>query len=27
MRPIYELLDSAGPLAKFRAEGYSVEGP
>jgi uncharacterized protein YbaP (TraB family) len=27
MRPIYELLDSEGPLAKFRAEGYSVEGP
>ena len=27
MRPIYELLDSAGPLAKFRAEGYTVEGP
>ncbi len=27
MRPIYELLDSAGPLAKFRAEGYVVEGP
>jgi uncharacterized protein YbaP (TraB family) len=27
MRPIYELLDSQGPLAKFRAEGYGVEGP
>jgi uncharacterized protein YbaP (TraB family) len=27
MRPIYELLDSEGPLAKFRAEGYTVEGP
>ena len=27
MRPIYELLDSEGPLAKFRAEGYVVEGP
>jgi uncharacterized protein YbaP (TraB family) len=27
MRPIYELLDSEGPLAKFRAEGYRVEGP
>ena len=27
MRPIYELLDSAGPLARFRAEGYTVEGP
>lgn len=27
MRPIYELLDGEGPLAKFRAEGYSVEGP
>jgi len=27
MRPIYELLDANGPLAKFRAEGYRVEGP
>jgi hypothetical protein len=27
MRPIYELLDADGPLAKFRAEGYRVEGP
>jgi uncharacterized protein YbaP (TraB family) len=27
MRPIYELLDPVGPLAKFRAEGYRVEGP
>jgi uncharacterized protein YbaP (TraB family) len=27
MRPIYELLDSDGPLAKFRAEGYIVQGP
>jgi uncharacterized protein YbaP (TraB family) len=27
MRPIYELLDADGPLAKFRAEGYVVEGP
>ena len=27
MRPIYELLDSDGPLARFRAEGYSVQGP
>lgn len=27
MRPIYDLLDRDGPLAKFRAEGYSVEGP
>ncbi|HWW21768.1 MAG TPA: TraB/GumN family protein [Steroidobacteraceae bacterium] len=27
MRPIYDLLDVRGPLAKFRAEGYSVEGP
>jgi uncharacterized protein YbaP (TraB family) len=27
MRPIYELLDTDGPLAKFRAEGYVVEGP
>jgi uncharacterized protein YbaP (TraB family) len=27
MRPIYELLDAGGPLAKFRAEGYRVDGP
>ena len=27
MRPIYDLLDSEGPLAKFRAEGYLVQGP
>ena len=27
MRPIYELLDAEGPLARFRAEGYRVEGP
>ena len=27
MRPIYELLDANGPLAKFRAQGYRVEGP
>ena len=27
MRPIYDLLDTNGPLAKFRAEGYVVEGP
>jgi len=27
MRPIYELLAADGPLARFRAEGYSVEGP
>jgi uncharacterized protein YbaP (TraB family) len=27
MRPIYELLDADGPLAKFRAEGYRIEGP
>ena len=27
MRPIYELLDREGPLAKFRAEGYVVTGP
>jgi uncharacterized protein YbaP (TraB family) len=27
MRPIYELLAPDGPLAKFRAEGYTVEGP
>jgi hypothetical protein len=27
MRPIYELLAADGPLARFRAEGYTVEGP
>ncbi len=27
MRPIYELLSSDGPLARFRAEGYTVQGP
>ncbi len=27
MRPIYDLLGSEGPLAKFRAEGYLVQGP
>lgn len=27
MRPIYDLLDARGPLARFRAAGYSVEGP
>jgi hypothetical protein len=27
MRPIYDLLDADGPLARFRAEGYLVEGP
>jgi uncharacterized protein YbaP (TraB family) len=27
MRPIYELLDPEGPLAKFRAAGCLVEGP
>ena len=27
MRPIYELLAADGPLAKFRAEGDTVEGP
>jgi uncharacterized protein YbaP (TraB family) len=27
MRPIYELLDGGGPLARFRAEGYRIEGP
>jgi uncharacterized protein YbaP (TraB family) len=27
MRPIYDLLDAHGPLARFRAEGYSIEGP
>lgn len=27
MRPIYELLDPAGPLARLRAAGATVEGP
>jgi uncharacterized protein YbaP (TraB family) len=27
MRPIYELLDGDGPIARFRAEGYRIEGP
>jgi uncharacterized protein YbaP (TraB family) len=27
LRPIYDLLDSDGPLAKFRAEGYVIQGP
>jgi uncharacterized protein YbaP (TraB family) len=27
MRPIYDLLDANGPLARFRAEGDTVEGP
>jgi uncharacterized protein YbaP (TraB family) len=27
MRPIYELLDGSGPLTRFRAEGYKIEGP
>jgi uncharacterized protein YbaP (TraB family) len=27
MRPIYDLLAADGPLARFRAEGYTVEGP
>jgi len=27
MRPIYDLLAADGPLAKFRAEGDTVEGP
>jgi uncharacterized protein YbaP (TraB family) len=27
MRPIYDLLDTDGALAKFRAEGYVVAGP
>jgi uncharacterized protein YbaP (TraB family) len=27
MRPIYDLLDAEGPLARFRAEGYLVQGP
>jgi uncharacterized protein YbaP (TraB family) len=27
MRPIYDLLSADGALARFRAEGYRVEGP
>jgi uncharacterized protein YbaP (TraB family) len=27
MRPIYDLLDAGGPLAKFRAEGYKIDVP
>ena len=27
MRPIYELLAPDGPLSRYRAEGYTVEGP
>ena len=27
MRPIYDLLDPNGPLARFRADGYTVEEP
>jgi uncharacterized protein YbaP (TraB family) len=27
MRPIYDLLDRNGPLARFRAEGYRIDGP
>jgi uncharacterized protein YbaP (TraB family) len=27
IQPIYNLLQPDGPLAKFRAEGYTVEGP
>jgi uncharacterized protein YbaP (TraB family) len=27
MRPIYELLAPDGPLGRFRAEGYTIEGP
>jgi hypothetical protein len=27
MRPIYDLLAPDGTLARFRAEGASVEGP
>jgi hypothetical protein len=27
MRPIYDLLDTNGPLAKFRADGFTVEEP
>jgi hypothetical protein len=27
IRPIYDLLASNGPLARFRAEGYRIEGP
>jgi uncharacterized protein YbaP (TraB family) len=25
--PIYQLLDRSGPLARFRAEGYQIQGP
>jgi hypothetical protein len=27
MRPIYELLAPNGALSRYRAEGYTVEGP
>lgn len=27
VRPIYDLLSHDGPLARFRAEGYRIEGP
>jgi uncharacterized protein YbaP (TraB family) len=27
MRPIYDLFDASGPLARFRQEGYRIEGP
>ena len=27
MRPIYDLLDPNGPLARLRADGYTVEEP
>jgi uncharacterized protein YbaP (TraB family) len=27
MRPIYELLDGSGPIAKLLAAGYKIEGP
>jgi uncharacterized protein YbaP (TraB family) len=27
VRPIYDLLAHDGPLARFRAEGYGIEGP
>jgi uncharacterized protein YbaP (TraB family) len=27
VRSIYDLLDADGPLAQFRAEGYTIDGP
>ena len=27
LKPIYELLGQGGILERFRAQGYSVEGP